>query len=220
MAQNLKKVAILGKGAKAENKVINSNPGYIFRSLNKKAQGRDNSAKEVEGYSIDNLKELFKRLNDTFAGGGFWWSSIYAVNGRPVTSLSLLTDAKAYYLDPSFTPDDDHVLIHFAGAYYLGTLGQWSENAVIDAAKARLQLVEKYAEAIDSQEEKERKAQEKEERKAERKAENKRKAQERKEEKEKAQELTKTIQELKAKVAAGALTMEEAAAQVAAALAA
>lgn len=211
--QNLK-VAQVGKGAKAENKVINSNPGYIFRSLNKKAQGRDNSAKEVEGYSIDNLKELFKRLNDTFAGGGFWWSSISAVNGRPVTSLSLLTDSKAYYLDPSFTPDDDHVLIHFAGAYYLGTLGQWSENAVIDAAKARMQLIEKYAEAIDSQEEKERKAQEKAERKAERKAENKRKAQERKEEKEKAQELTKTIQELKAQVAAGTLSQEDAFAQV------
>ena len=215
MKQNLKKVAALGKGAKAENKVINSNPGYIFRSLNKKAQGRDASAKEVEGYSINDIKELFKRLNDTFTGGGFWWSSIYAFSGRPVTSISALTDNKAYYLDPSYTPDADHVLIHFAGAYYIGTLGQWSENAVIDAAKARLQLVEKYEEAISSGEEKERKAQEKKERKEERKAENKRKAQERKEKKEKAQELTKVIQELREKVAAGAISNDEAAAKVA-----
>lgn len=220
MAKNQKNAAALKQGARKENRVINSNPGYIFRSLNKKAQGRDNSAKEVEGYSINDIKELFKRLNDTFTGGGFWWSSIYAFSGRPVTSISALTDNKAYYLDPSYTPDADHVLIKFAGAYYIGTLGAWSENNVISAASARLQLVEKYTESIDSQEEKERKAQEKAERKAERKAENKRKAQERKEEKEKAQELTKTIQELKAKVAAGALTMEEAAAQVAAALAA
>ena len=194
--------AKVAAGAKKENKVVNSNPGFIFRTLNKRAQGRDKDAKEVEGYSNENLKELFNRLNNTFAGGGFWWSSIYAVCGRPVTSLSSLSDSTAYYMDPTYTPDADHVLIHFAGGYYLGTLGTWSESAVIDAAKARLNLVEQYAKAIDKEQ--------KEQERKERKEENKRKAQERKEQKEQAQELTKAIQELKAQVAAGTLSQEDA----------
>lgn len=208
--------AKVAASAKKENKVINSNPGYIFRTLNKRAQGRDKDAKEVEGYSREATKELFNRLNNTFAGAGFWWSSIYAVNGRPVTSLSPLSDSTACYLDPSYTPDADHVLIHFAGGYYLGTLGTWSESAVIDAAKARLSLVEKYAQAIDKveqEQEQERKEQKAQERK-ERKAENQRKAQERKEQREQAQELAKTIQELTAQVAAGTLSQEDAFAKV------
>lgn len=206
--------AALTKGAKVENKVINTNPGYIFRTLNKRAQGRDKDAREIEGYSRENIKELYLRLDSTFAAGGFWWSSIYAVNGRPVVSLSAVNDSTAYYLDPAYNLGADHVLIHFAGGYYVGRLGQWSENAVLDAAKVRLQLVEKYAAALDSQEDQERKAQERKERKAERKAENKRKAQERKAQKDQAKELAKVVQELKAQIAAGAITQDQAAAKV------
>lgn len=206
--------AALTKGAKVENKVINTNPGYIFRTLNKRAQGRDKDAREIEGYSRENIKELYFRLDSTFAAGGFWWSSIYAVNGRPVVSLSAVNDSTAYYLDPAYNLGADHVLIHFAGGYYVGRLGQWSENAVLDAAKVRLQLVEKYAAALDSQEDQERKAQERKERKEVRKAENKRKAQERKAQKDQAKELAKVMQELKAQIAAGAITQDQAAAKV------
>lgn len=216
-AKNLN-AAALTKGAKVENKVINTNPGYIFRTLNKRAQGRDKDAREIEGYSRENIKELYSRLDSTFAAGGFWWGSIYAVNGRPVVSLSAVNDSTAYYLDPAYNLGADHVLIHFAGGYYVGRLGQWSENAVLDAAKVRLQLVEKYAYALDSQEDQERKAQERKERKErkaqERKAENKRKAQERKEQKEQAKELAKVVQELKEQIAAGAISQEQAAAKV------
>ena len=206
--------AALTKGAKVENKVINTNPGYIFRTLNKRAQGRDKDAREIEGYSRENIKELYSRLDSTFAAGGFWWSSIYAVNGRPVVSISAVNDSTAYYLDPAYNLGADHVLIHFAGGYYVGRLGQWSENAVLDAAKVRLQLVEKYVAALNSQEAQERKAQERKERKEERKAENKRKAQERKEQKEQAKELAKVVQELKEQIACGAVSQEQAAAKV------
>lgn len=216
----------VGAGAKQENKVVNTNPGFIFRTLNKRAQGRDKEAKEVEGFSRENLKELFNRLNNTFAGGGFWWSSVYAVNGRLVTSLSLVKDPAKYgeltnvspfaWSYESYIPGaENHVLIEFAGNLYLATLAtQWSENGVIDAAKARLSLVEQYSAAIDKEQEQERKEQEKEIRKAERKAERKRKSAERKEQKEQAQELAKVVQELKEQVANGTISQEQAAAKV------
>ena len=210
MSKQVKTTAQVKKGAKNENKVINSNPGYIFRHLNKVAQGRDKDAKGVEGYSNENIKDLYSRLNAAFVeGAGFWWSSIYAFNGRPVTSLVAVNDSTAFYLDPSFTPDADHVLIHFAGTYYIGTLAScWSDNTVIDAAAARLGLVEKYATAIDKEQDKERKAKEKAERKAERKA----KSQERKAQADKAKDFAKKAQELKKQVEAGTITEAEAAA--------
>lgn len=201
-AKNNKNAKQVASSAKQENKVINTNPGYIFRSLNKKAQGRDQDAKQVEGYSRKSLKELFDRLNETFAGGGFWWSSVYAINGRLITSVTPLKQGKYYALN-------EKAVIRFAGQTYIGTFAkEWSENAVIDSAKVRLTMVEQYGTAIDKAQEQERKAQEKAERKG------------RKERKESAKELAKVIAELKEQVAAGTITNEQAAAKVAALMAA
>jgi hypothetical protein len=206
---NKQTAAKVAAGAKQENKVINTNPGYIFRSLNKKAQGRDADAKQVEGYSRESLKELFTRLENTFSCGGFWWGSVYAFNGRLVTSAVAVKQGVIYSIA------DNKVVFSFAGNSYIGTLAkEWSENAVIDAAKVRLNLVEQYAQAIDKAQEQERKEQERKEQKEQKAKERKQASKERKQKKEQAQELAKTIQELKEQVAAGTLSQDQAFAKV------
>lgn len=74
------------KGAKSELQVINCNPVWNFRKLNKIASGKDQDTKEVEGFSREYLKELFSRLNEAFNQGGFWWGSVIARHGFIVTS--------------------------------------------------------------------------------------------------------------------------------------
>lgn len=197
MKKQIKKATQVAKDAKKENQVINSNPGYIFRTLNKRSQGKDKDAREVEGYSRDALKELFNRLENTFGCGGFWWGSVYAFNGRLVVSATQVQQGKYYALG------ENRVVFHFAGNSYIGTLAkEWSENAVIDAAKIRLNLVEQYAKSIDKEQEHERKEQERKERK------------DKKERKEQAKELTNVIAELKEQVAAGTISQEDAFARV------
>lgn len=199
----------LKQGAKQEIKTVNNNPGYIMRTLNKIAQGKNKDAQAVEGFSREALKELWTRLNSTFNAGGFWWSSLYVINGRPVVSLKAITPVGGLTTVDDLNKvearlhDRRHTLITFAGVTYLGTLGTWSFNAVINAAAARLQIVEdyikKFNKLMDAQEEQERKAQERKERK---------------EEATKAQELANKIATLKAQVAAGTITEAQAAAQL------
>lgn len=192
MKKNVKSTAALKTAARNEVKVINNNPTYIMRTLNKLAKGSDKEAKAVDGYSIKAVKELYNRVNEAF-GEGFWWNSVYAIGGRLVTSIKAIDAQSAYYLDPSYTIEDNKVVIRFAGGYYLGTFAtKWDQAAVVSAAAAKLQLIEGYSKAIDKAEKAE---------KAEKEA-------------KEAKELAKTIQELKAAVAAGTMTEAEAAAKL------
>ena len=75
MKKNVKSTAALKTAARNEVKVINNNPTYIMRTLNKLAKGSDKEAKAVEGYSIKAVKELYNRVNEAF-GEGFWWNSV------------------------------------------------------------------------------------------------------------------------------------------------
>lgn len=192
MKKNVKSTAALKTAAKNEVKVINNNPTYIMRTLNKLAKGSDKEAKAVEGYSIKAVKELYNRVNDAF-GEGFWWNSVYAIGGRLMTSIKAIDDKTAFYLDPTFPIDDNKVVIRFAGDYYLGTFAaKWDHAAVVAAAAAKLQLVEGYSKAIDKAE----------------------KADKADKEAKEAKELAKTIADLKAAVAAGTMTEAEAAAKL------
>lgn len=143
----------LRNAARNEVKTVNTNPTYIFRSLNKLAAGTDKQAREVDGYSNKAIKALYTRLNETFACGGFWWSSVYAVNGRLVISIKPVELGRVYNVDEA------HTIITFAGVRYYARLATtWSPSTVITSAALRLGLVEKYAKCFEKSEKKAGKA--------------------------------------------------------------
>lgn len=74
------------KGAREELQVVNCNPVWNFRKLNKICTGKDQDTKEVEGFSREYLMELYNRLQEAFNNGGFWWGSVIARQGFIVTS--------------------------------------------------------------------------------------------------------------------------------------
>lgn len=77
------------KAAKAEVKAINCNPTYQMRKLNKFAQGKDtdlSDLKKAHEVSVIGICELYNRLEEAFAQGGFWWGSVMARQGMLLTS--------------------------------------------------------------------------------------------------------------------------------------
>ena len=194
--KNLMKVKDLKKAAKVELSTIEGNPTYLMRKLNKVCQGKgkDTDLKEVEGLNIQKMKDLYNRLNDTFGCGGYWWGSIFAVNGKLVTNVKPVKPYAIY--------NNSEKLIRYCGQLYYATFAtKWTRSAIMDSAAAKLAIIESIAAAFDKEDQKEaRKAENKEARKA------------RKEKQQKANNLAAKVAELKAKVASGEITESEAAA--------
>ncbi len=89
MKTNVMSANEVKKGAKVEVKAINTNPTYLMRKLNKFATGKEtdlSGLKKSEGLTTDFIKELYKRLEEAFGCGGFWWGSIIARQGMLLTS--------------------------------------------------------------------------------------------------------------------------------------
>lgn len=233
MKANLISAADLKNGAKIEITNVNTNPTYLFRKLNKIAAGKDQDTKEVEGFSRENLKEFAKRLTEAFNCGGFWWGSVIARNGYIVTAAR-----EVVFAEGDENNDDDDIKPLYCGKgeliltevingkmYTLKAASIWSYNAIIQSASLWLKFAEAAAAASGNlytwqkaQSEAKKKASE-EKKEAAKKA---RKAQSkaRKEAAKRTKELAKELAALKASVVNGTLSAEEAAAKVAAILAA
>ena len=139
------------KGARAEVKNINTNPTYLMRKLNKFAQGKEtdlNGLKKSEGLNTDFIKELYKRLDEAFGCGGFWWGSIIARQGFVITA------AKKVEIDePLYTKEGRIHTEVIADGTANGTLyslkegAQWSFENIIQSASLCLSFAEKRAKA-------------------------------------------------------------------------
>ena len=198
MKKNQISVASLRKGATNEIANVVTNPTYLFRKIDKVAQGKakDTDLRELGDVDLTNLKALFGRIESTFECGGFWWGSVLAIDGRIATSLRPIKQGVRYAID------ENHKVVRYCGGTYYATFAKvWSFKAIIASATACLAIAEGIAAAFVKAEEKAANA---ESNKADRKA--------RKEEQAKAANLAAKVAELKTKVASGELTEEQAAA--------
>lgn len=78
------------KAAKAEAKAINTNPTYLMRKLNKFATGKEtdlSDLKKAQEVSVIGIAELYNRLEEAFAQGGFWWGVCYCQRGYALNLL-------------------------------------------------------------------------------------------------------------------------------------
>ena len=144
------------KGAKFETNVISTSPVWNMRKLNKIATGKDQDAKEVEGFSRDYLKELYNRLDEAFNAGGFWWNSIIARQGFCVTAARPVTfaegdenndDVKGLYVakgEVLLTEVIDGQL------YTLKAAAVWSFANIISSASLWLKFAEARAKAANN----------------------------------------------------------------------
>lgn len=225
MKTNLISAADLKKGAKVEITNVNTNPTYLFRKLNKIASGKDQDAKEVEGFSREHLKELAKRLTEAFNCGGFWWGSVIARNGYIVTAAREVVfaegDENNEDVKPLYCGKGDLLLTEVINGklYTLKAASVWSFNAVIQSASLWLKLAEAKATASGelytwqkAQAEAKKKASE--EKKEAAKKERKAKSEAKKEAAKRTKKLTEEIAALKESVTNGTLSAEAAAAKV------
>ena len=141
------------KGSRQEAQVINTNPIWLFRKLNKIAAGKDQDTKEVEGFSRDYLKELFSRLTEAFNCGGFWWGSVCARQGFIITAAREVTFAEG-----AENNDDVKGLAVAKGEviltevingkmYSLKAASVWNMNNIIASASLWLKFAEERAKA-------------------------------------------------------------------------
>lgn len=220
------------KGSKQEIQVVNTNPTYLFRKLNKVASGKDTDTKEVEGFSREYLKELFSRLTEAFNCGGFWWGSVIARQGFCVTSARVVTfaegDENGEEVKGLAVAKGDVILSEViqdgnekGQLYSLKAASVWSYANIITSASLMLKWAEARAKASGSlyswqQEQETAKAKAKEQKKQEQKQARKAAAKAKKEAKEQeqkeatqARKQAKAIQELKQQWAAKQITKAE-----------
>lgn len=215
------------KGANQEIQVVNTNPTYLMRKLNKIAEGKDKDTKEVEGFSRDYLKELHSRLTEAFNCGGFWWGSIIARKGFCVTSAREVVFAEGDENNSDVkglaVAKGDVILTEVIDGklYSLKAASVWSYTNIISSASLCLKFAEAKAKASNNlyswqkeQEQAKAKAKEQKQAKAkkERKAAAKAKEQAKKQEQAeatKAKEQAKAIAALNAKLAAKEITKAE-----------
>lgn len=208
------------KGARQEIQVVNANPIWNFRKLNKIAAGKDQDTKEVEGFSRDYLKELFSRLNEAFNCGGFWWGSVIARQGFIVTSAR-----KVVFAEGDENNDDvkglavakgDIILTEVINGelYSLKAAAVWNMTNIIASAALWLKFAEAKAKASNNlyswqKEQEQAKAKAKEQKKEQAKKERKAKAKQEQEQANKAKEQAKQIAALNAKLQAKEITKAE-----------
>lgn len=198
------------KGAKIEAKAINTNPTYLMRKLNKFAEGKETDLSDLKkGHelSADYIKEQYKRLEEAFDCGGFWWGSVMAREGRLLTSCKevKLEDGESD-MTPCYSKDGfvwteviDGTLYSFKAA------ASWSLENIITSSSMWLKFAEARAKASGQlyswqQARKDAKA----------KASKKSKTSKKGSEKTVVEgELFKAIQEIKAKFAKGKMTKKQ-----------
>lgn len=226
MKANLITAADLKKGAKIEATLVNTNPTYLFRKLNKIATGRDTDTKEVEGFSRENLKELYNRLNEAFSCGGFWWGSVLARNGYIITAAREVVfaegDENNEDVKPLYCGKGELLLTQVINGkmYTLKAASVWSFNAIIHSASLWLKFAEAAAAASGNlytwqkaQAEAKKKASDAKKEAA--KKVRKQKSEAKKEAAKRTKELAKEIAALKEAVTSGTISAEDAAAKVA-----
>jgi len=220
----LKSNADIKKGAKATFASVNTNPTYIFRKMNKLAEGKDVDFNDLvkEGVSKDDVCEQYNRLQEAANCGGYWWGSVIARNGY------IITGAKKVEIDsPLYVAKGGEVLTEVINGtlYSLKAAAAWSYSNVVASAALYLKFREEAAaksgnlyswQTVQAT----AKAQAKEARKAQAKEARKAASEARKMEATRAKELAMKVQVLQAQVKAGTLSNEEAATQLAAIMAA
>ena len=212
------------KGARQELQVINTNPTWNFRKLNKIASGKDTDTKEVDGFSREYLKEIYNRSIEAFNCGGFWWGSVIARQGFIITSAREVTFAEG-----DENNDDVKGLAVAKGEviltevingklYSLKAAAVWNMANILASASLWLKFAEAKAKASGNlfswqkeQEQAKAKAKEikKQEQKKARKEQAKAKKQAKEQEQAKAKELAKALAALNAKLAAKEITKAE-----------
>ena len=227
MKTNILTNSEIKKGARQELQVVNTNPIWNFRKLNKICTGKDTDVKEVEGFSRDYLKELYNLLVEAFNCGGFWWGSVVARQGFIVTSAR-----KVVFAEGDENNDDVKGLAVAKGEilltevingelYSLKAAAVWNMTNIIASASLWLKFAEAKAVANSKlfswqKEQEQAKAKAKEAKKEQAKKVRKAQAQAKKEQKEqeqkeakKAQEQAKAIAALNAKLAAKEITKQQ-----------
>lgn len=215
------------KGSRQEIRVVNNNPVWLFRKLNKIAAGKDQDTKEVEGFSRDYLKELFSRLTEAFNCGGFWWGSVCARQGFIITAAREVTFAEGAENNDDVkglsVAKGEVVLTEVIDGkmYSLKAASVWNFNNIIASASLWLKFAEVRAKASNNlyswqKEQEQAKAKQKQQKQEQAKKARKEQAKIRKEQKEqeqaeatKAKEQAKQIAALNAKYQAKEINKKE-----------
>ena len=203
---------------------VNTNPTYIFRKMNKLAEGKDVDFNDIskEGISKEAVCEQYNRLQEAANCGGYWWGSVVARHGY------IITGAKKVEIDaPIYVAKGGEVITEVINGtlYSLKAASAWNYSNVVASGALFLKFKEEAAKKSGTLYSWQKvqltaQAQAKEARKAEAKARRKAASEAKKQEASRAKELAKKVQELQAQVKAGTLSNEEAATQLAAIMAA
>ena len=203
---------------------VNTNPAYIFRKMNKLAEGKDSDFNDIskEGISKEAVCEQYNRLQEAAKCGGYWWGSVIARHGY------IITGAKKVEIDaPLYVAKGGEVITEVINGtlYSLKAAAAWNYTNVVASAALFLKFKEEAAKesgALYSWQKVQAtaKAQAMEARKAEAKKARKAASEARKAEATRTKELAMKVQALKAQVKDGTLSQEEAARQLAAIVAA
>lgn len=236
----LKSNAELKKGASQTFAVVNSTPTYLFRKMNKLAEGKDADFNEIakEGISKEDVCEQYNRLQEAASCGGYWWGSVIARHGYIITAARKVEfaegDENGTDVKPLYVAKGEELLTEVINGtlYTLKAASAWNYANIIASAALFMKFKEERARQCGNlyswqQAQDTAKAQAKEARDAEakarkeaRKAEAKARKEARKAEAKKAKEVAKAIQDFQVQVKAGTMSNEEAANKLAEILAA
>lgn len=217
------------KGASQVFASVNTNPTYIFRKMNKLAEGKDVDFNEIakEGICKEDVCEQYNRLTEAANCGGYWWGSVIARHGYIITAARKVEFAEGSDnnedVKPLYVAKGEELITEVINGtlYTLKAASAWNYSNVVASAALFLKFKEEAAKTSGTlytwqkvQETAKAQAKEarKEEAKKRRKAASEAKAQ--------AAKTAKVLQELQSQVKAGTLTNEEAATQLAAIIAA
>ncbi len=144
----------LKKVASNEVKVINTNPTYQMRKLNKFAVGKEtdlSDLKKAQEVSVIGIAELYNRLEEAFGCGGFWWGSVMAREGRLLTSCKEVKDdlADGGSDFTSLSTRDGFCWTEFVDGklYSFRVAAEWSAVNIINSATMMLRFAEARAKA-------------------------------------------------------------------------
>ena len=203
---------------------VNNSPTYIMRKLNKLAEGKDADFNELakEGVSKEDVCEQYNRLTEAGKCGGYWWGTVIARQGYIITGARKVTfaegDENGEDVKPLYLAKGEELITEVINGelYTLRAAASWNYSNVITSAALYLKFVEAAAKASGAlyswqTAQATAKAKAAEAKKAEAKARRKAASEAKKAEASKTKELAQKLQELKAAVAAGSMTEDEAA---------